>query len=343
MNDRWRELDARKRAHDEQQDLQVHTALRSGEFPTPDDIVAIIKLRVGRNRQALMRSHAFWKEHQLRTGFDALVAAALSAHVDLCRCDAALTAFASRRENFQTHVQHTVENPAQKEVMAFCAALMGTVDTLRRIKKTRSDLAEEIDLIRIATMPDPEIQFILDLRKNLSHGSVVVPGWSTSSDFKITTGSMKFNVDELLAFGDWSAPAKAFLVAAPDGAVTIAKTVSTCAERLVKFQRELKALFRRNPTDAENDFHWIEDSTRKMLFQQFIKIALQSLLKKPGDPYRLLPYLFDDEEVREIMRRPKHSVEQVELMIALKSAKSDCDADLRSKLYEFFGVSPTPS
>jgi AraC-like DNA-binding protein len=181
---------------------QAKAILAVGELPTPDNVIDVIRSRVGNARSELFRQHAYWKEHKLRRGFDALVSAALAAHLDLCRCEAALAAYADNNDSFEGHIDHTVSTPAQKEVMAFCAAYAGTIDTLRRLKVARPELAESIDELRLHATGSAEFTFLLDLRKNLSHGSVTVPDWSVQSDFTTTSGTMRFSGQELLAFGD---------------------------------------------------------------------------------------------------------------------------------------------
>jgi hypothetical protein len=316
---------------------QVIEILKAGNIPTPEPIVHILAWS-GVEQHRMMRHHTFWKEAKIRAGFDALIGSALAAHLDLAKCNAALTAYADSRDPFAEHVNHTVENPAQKEVMAFCAAYVGTVDTLRRLKSTRPELAIAIDELRQAATGSPEFRFILDLRKNLSHGSVTVPGWSTSSDFKTTTGVMKFNAEGLLAFGTWSPISRTFIGSAADGKISIAAVTAVCARGLAQFRRNLRTLLFKNRTASEIDYYNILDLSRKIHSRQFLKIILQGHVEKGTDPYPYLPQFFSLEVVREILRRPPHSVEQVEYIISQRAADTDCDDALRAVLYKLFTV-----
>lgn len=315
------------------------SVLKSGTLPTPEPIVRILVWR-GVELHRLMRHHCFWKEHKLRNGFDALVAAALSAHLDLARCDAALSAYANSRDPFEDHVDHTVGNPAQKEVMAFCAAYSGTVDTLRRLKGVRPELGDNIDRLRKDTTGSPEFNFMLDLRRNLSHGSVTVPGWSVTNDLQNQTssGEMRFNSEELLAFGEWNAESRAYIERAEEGRIAISAVTAICAKGLARLRRDLEHLFFQNRSEAEKDFHNIMDLSRKIGSRQWIKVFLDGHTKKGTDPYPHLHRFFSPEQVREILRRPPHSVEQVEYIISLKAAETNCDNSLRAMLYKLFGV-----
>jgi hypothetical protein len=323
---------------------KVVQTFKSGVLPTPEDVVQIVTWRVGPTREALIRHHSYWKEHRLRIGLDALISAALAAHLDLCRCDAALSAYAQSRDRFEDHIDHTVVAPAQKEVMAFCAAYFGINDTLRRLKSARPDIGTFIEAAQAKDAQGPAFKFILDLRKNLSHGSVTVPNWSISSDFRSTSGAMVFATADLLAFGEWGRESREFLEAMPCQQFQVAEIAAVCAKGLAKFGREMRTIFSQHPTAAEMDFNQIQDMHRRTSSRQFMKIFLEPYVKNSTDPYLHLHQFFAPEEVREILRRPPHSVEQVELIIALRSPTTDCDDELRTSLYRLFKVeAPPPS
>ena len=90
-------------------------------------------------------------------------------------------------------------------------------------------------------------------------------------------------------------------------------------------------------TAAEQDFFNIEDSHRRFLKKQWITIFVDQIGKEK-DPYDYLHRYFSPEEVREILRRPSHTKQQVDFMIGLKGAEIDCDERLRKKLYQKFEV-----
>jgi hypothetical protein len=325
----------RDREHSDASEVIRH--LSSGVLPTPEPIARILVWSSAQRRREMMRAHCYSKERQLRLGFDALVSSAQSAYRDLVRCEAALTAYAATSDDFQRHVDHTIEIPAQKEIMAFCAAYHGTFDTLRRLKKARPDLADKIDDLRERNTNEAEFIFISDLRKNLSHGSVVVPGWSISSDFIETTGTMKFSGREIISFGEWKAVSRSF-IAQQDDTFSISKILAKCAYGLSVFRKELEALFASNRSDAEVDYFDLIDLIRKLASKNFIKAFLQGHVEAETDPYIHLWRFFDPETLREILRLPPRSVEQVEFIIALRAAETTCDDSLRALLYRLFRV-----
>lgn len=335
---------SREQDRQRRESAAITRALDSGTIPTPEPIVRKLVWHVGREK--LMRHHVYWKERKLRKGFDSLVEAALLAHLDLVRAEAALTAYASRHSGFEDHIAHTVENPAQKEVLAFCAAYVGTIDTLRRIKKARAELAGDIDASRIAATDKVEFRFLKELRNNLAHGEVTMPGWRVTSSFGKgsagTVGAIDFSASELLAFGDWTADVRAFLAQKKDDGFPVSEVTGICAHGLSRFRADLNLLFARNLSAAERDYWAINDLSRRLTHRQSYKIVLNGIAEKSIDPYPHLHRFFDQETTRSIMRYPAHSAEQVEYIIKLKEADSHCDDDLRLILYKIFGVIPLP-
>ena len=317
----------------------IREELRKGVLPTPEPVVRALIWRV--DRYKLMRDHVYAKENKLRIGLDALISAALAAHLDLSRADAALTAYAQTRDRFEDHVRQTVENPAQKEVLAFCNAYVGTIDTLRRFRNRRADIWPQIEEVRSANTGDIAYRFIYELRKNLSHGSVVVPYWNVSSDASGTTGSIHFSASELLTFGDWGSDVRAFLQNQPHDSFSIAAITAQCAEGLAKFRRELDILFARNRTLAERDFHAINDLARRVGGRGLNRQILQNVVAQGVDPYAHLHRFFSPEETRRILEYPPNSAEQVEYIIRLREAEAGIDEPTRAVLYQLFKVPET--
>ena len=324
----------------EQQDKKLSNKiiefLDDHQIPTPDDIQKHINNFVGWRRQDILRHHVFWPEHQLRQGLESLIRATHQAYIDVCRHDAALGALSSASD-FESHVDQTVGYAAQKDVMAYCSLSIGVSDTLRRIKKRRSDIADQIQNLEDQFFEYDITQFIKELRNNLSHGSIVIPRWQITFQSTGKVGSMMYPKNELMATGRWKERSQKYVSNVQSESFCIAAAIGEHNVHLEKFYRGIKDLFARTTTPAEEDFFTIEDSHKLAGRQQWTKILIGQI-GKDEDPYDYLHRFFDPPAVREIMRRPKHSKEQVDFIIGLKSAETGCDDELRRLLYEKFGV-----
>jgi len=282
--------------------------------------------------------HAFSGENQIREGFDTHVSTIHMACVDLKRHNAALTGYQSNYVDFSEHSEYTVETPCNKDLLAFCAAAFGLVDVTRRLKMKRKDVAQEIDeVIDRIFVHDSLSVFVKDLRKNLSHGSVVVPYWSIAYDGQDRQGSMLFSVERLLRFGEWSALAKKYLQEAKEGIINICDMATTYESKVQKFASAVGDILARNVTDMERDFFEIEDKHKISEASSFFNILLHQI-GKGKDPYEYLHRFFNKEQIRAIHRLPMRSLEQITYIESLIKVKYGLGDSIRHDLMKYFNV-----
>ena len=319
-------------------DRSVIPVLESGEIPTPDDVRKAINSCIGDNRKNLLRNHVYWKERQLRLGLESLISAAHQAYVDICRHDAALGALASGKE-FQEHVDHSIGYTAQKDMVAYCALADGVSEILCKIKKLRCDIKDKIQMIEEDTLNNHISEFIRLLRNNLLHGEVVVPQWNITyeSQRQTSVGTMTYTAKELMTIGNWNKKSEKYISSFDGEKISLSEVVRDHFGCLNQLNRKMTDLFARNITETEKDFFGIEDSHKRERRGQWMKILI-SQIGKGKDPYEHLHRFFDPETVREILRLPRHSREQVDFIISLKMSEIDCDDELRNLLYDKFGV-----
>lgn len=316
----------------------VRPHLESGLLPTPDDIRDAINSLVGDKRQKLLRCHRYWRECTLRKGLDSLVNSAHQASIDVTRHDAALGVLANSLD-FQHKVDFSIGQVAQKDIVAYCALALGVKDALKELRGLRSDIADEISGIQNRVYCTDISQFVRNLRNNLVHGRILVPQWSVAFDGKhgTSTGSMRYSVQELEASGRWNTQALSYMQSSTDGQLHLSVVVRDHFTLLNDLKSRLDALFARSITEAERDYWHIEDSHKRIMRRQWAKI-LVGQLSEGKDPYSQLYRFFKPEALRQILRHPTHSKEQVDFMIALKSDEIDWDDELRRMLYQVFGV-----
>ena len=331
-------MDRHQRAHEQSVVQLVVPHLKSGALPTPADVRDEINSLVGERRQKLLRHHRYWREHTLRKGLDSLVHSAHQASIDVSRHDAALGALAESSD-FQDKVDFGVGHVAQKDVVAYCALAFGVRDALKKLLGMRSDIADEISKAQNEVFGTDISEFLRKLRNNLFHGRVVFPQWSVSYDTvrQTRSGSMRYPVEELAASGRWNNQALRYMQSSADGHLCLSVIVRDHFTLLNKLKTSLDALFARNMSQAEKDYWCIEDSHKRLARRNLTKV-LVGQIGKGKNPYDYLHRFFEPAALREILRYPHHSKEQVDFMINLKSDEIDFDLELRKMLYDSFGV-----
>ena len=318
----------------------VRPPLESGALPTPDDVRESINSLVGERRQKLLRYHKFWREHKLRKGLDSLVHSAHQASIDVSRHDAALGALADSA-SYQDKVDFAVGHALQKDVVAYCALALGVRDTLKKIRNFRCDISDEISEAGKRVYCTDISQFVRNLRNNLLHGDVLIPQWNVSFDGnrRTTTGSMRYSVDDLKASGKWNEQARRYMQSSTDEHLHLSVVVRDHFGLINELKAKLDALFAQNISESEWDYCQIQDSHERRLRRQWMKVLIGQIWNGKN-PYGQLYRFFEPEVLREILRYPRHSKEQVDFIIAMKSSEIDCDDELRQMLYRAFRVVP---
>ena len=304
--------------------------LKRHQLPTPEDIRETINSFVGETRQDILRHHPFWKEWILRRGMASLIHASHQASIDICRHDAVLGELA-RSKDFEERVDHTVGQAAQKDTVAYCALVFGVRDTLEEIRKTRVDIADEISELKDSLFNRDISKFLRQLRNNLLHGRIVIPQWEISYAVEQgrSSGSMIYKVKELIESGKWNDRSRDYVLALPDENVQLSAIVREHFRLLDGLGRQVDDMFARNVTPSEKDFVDVEDRHKRQRRRQWAKIIVGQMAERES-PYEFLHKFFDPETLREILRRPSHSDEQVDFIMALKAAEIDWDDELRT-------------
>ena len=329
-------------AQDKQQQYCVDkcvSALKGGQLPTPEPIRNAINSLVGEKRRQALRHHPFWTEWKLRQGMASLVHACHQASIDICRHDAALGEL-PRSENFHEIVDHAVVHAAQKDVVAYCALAIGVRDTLEEIRKMRvHDIAEDIAELKKGLFDRDISVFIRKLRNNILHGQVIVPQWEVlyRREEEDSTGSMGYCIEDLMQSGRWNDRSRNFVSSLRGENMRLSAIVRKHFRLLNDLFREVNHVFAKNISPSERDFYDIEDGYKREGRRQWAKVMVGQMASGK-DPYDYLHRFFDSETVREILRRPPHSKEQVDFIMALKAAEIDWDDDLRAMMYDIFEV-----
>jgi hypothetical protein len=216
--------------------------LREGAIPTPQEVVDIVNRAVGNSRVDILSHHTFRHEKSLRDGFNSLVTCAHAAFVDICKLQAAIVPHHSSAQ-LQGDFDYVVMAPYHKELIAFSAAAYGIVNIVRRIRSVRPDLDNLIGTLNSEISKTSHKSFLFDLRRNLSHGSVVLPRWSIKISDGVESGSMKLNIKLMLALGEWSQTTKAYLSSIRDEEIDLTAEISKYNKDIRVYAEEMSSLF----------------------------------------------------------------------------------------------------
>ena len=301
-----------------------------GTIPTTKEVRQLVNSSVGNTRALLLSNHKFSKEKTLRVGFQTLIASMNAAFTDLCKLEAAIAPhyYQSKEDNTMEYV---VSTPIQKEVIAFCSAAHGIVDVTRRIKAARPDLIGVLENLRSELVREKNPSLIFDLRKNLSHGSVVIPYWNITSDDRGIRGSILLEIPMLLKTGDWSENTKSYFSLQKSGQINLKAEMEQYLSAINRYSADAELLFASSATAEEQDYYDIEDEYQRRIRTQHLRIIIGQG-RQFSDPLKYLGRFFTEEQARAIRKLPTGSNAQLDLIAALKSTEYDIDDKLREEV-----------
>lgn len=169
----------------------------------------------------------------------------------------------------------------------------------------------------------------------MSHGSVVIPSWTVTTDRNGSRGSIDMSVAILLKEGKWNADTISYFKLQNDGQIDLKLEIEQYLRALTRYADKVRSLFFSAPSAEEQDYYEIVDSFNRRNRTQFLRILLGQF-KNMNDPANHLRRYFTDEQVRSIKRLPLGSRDQVDLMIAIKSVEYEIDAELKNEIYGLF-------
>lgn len=182
--------------------------------------------------------------------------------------------------------------------------------------------------------------FISEMRNNLSHVILHRPDWQISKDFKSNKQEVGYFFDARYLFyrGSWkSKKFKSYLQSSEkidcyEEMLKYFKATNKFLDNLFKYDQE-------NLSAAEIHFKTSLGLREGMHLKSSIGLWKQVLSNRPEiDPYKHLNKYFSENEIRLIMKRERHSKQQVDLMIEIGDKWGVCDEHTRQSIYEIFKV-----
>ncbi len=332
--DLWFHL-AEKQAAQKEADYQKAIAfLKTNQVPTPPEIIRIIH-QSKLTDKFILQNHVFWEEYKIREGLDTLLEVGQSAFTGIRSHTAALLALKERHENFTDNVDRIVTIPLQKDLIAYCTAALGYSAAVLKLKSRRPDIKAKIEQTVAYNFSDEVSAFLKKLRNKLAHGDVTTASWTILQDKSGQKAEMVFHAEELLTFSEWGTKAEKFIKSARKGRIDVAETIEQYNKGWLRCARGIHRLIVENALPEENDYFNIKDSYS----MQGKALMAGLLLAQVGtnlNPYHHLDKYFKPEEIREILRKPMYSKEQIDFMIGLKAAEIHIDDNLRTAIYKRF-------
>ncbi len=310
--------------------------IKKGQLPTPDDILEKLTGNLIAGAGDILRHHPGaqialkieWAKVALQTFKTALL--------DLTECLANFHWESAEQSYFSPNNIGFADKQSQKinkELFAVCCAVAALRDHARRLNKTiiHPDYESQASLLA-----KPDQAFIIGLRNNLNHSMWSRPGWN----IKYGKGERKtfwsLSRTSLLEHGDWKSEAKKYLLEAKEK-IDIGEMLKIYEKRIDDFYGWYFPVCEMIKPEEAKDYERCMNAVRTQNKKNEIKLWLGVALQlKDLDPYKHLDKFFNERQLQEILALPKHSRQQVDLMISLYDNYGVCDLELRNNAYQLF-------
>jgi len=234
-----------------------------------------------------------------------------------------------------------------KEFYTFVHLAQSLVDVGRRYRKYKAKLCPDADstrtyneLVTSSYCDEMNKIFVVEMRNNLSHFILHRPGWriSTSIEQPQPESGYVFDTAYLAYRGNWKSP-KFNEYLRQTEKIDIYTEMLKYFKASKKFLDALMEFDEENLSEAETHLRAAEFLREGMQIKFSFGIWKQALANRPDiDPFKYLDKYFSENEIRLIMKLPKHTKEQADFMIELGDKWGVCDDITRKNIYEILKV-----
>lgn len=330
-----------KRQKQAQKD-RITTAFAEGPIPVDDATLDAFRRLFVTDAIEILRSHPGFvledKIRSLKTTLGLFERAADDLMLALDRFDA----FSRTPEFHQlSHEveQAEVETAVRKEFFAFSGLAHSVKDHCGRITKYDWSPPEYRDKLAAHFGTEGMHDFICGLRTALHHRNMVEANWNLQwSEEGQQTSHYVFNVAELRPVEKaWNAQAFAYMDRIGD-TVDVRLLAEDYRMRVRGFYAWLLAKFEEGVPVAVADCRRCWNEHRRLAMRQAVAVKLSLVRGKPFDPYPHLHKYLRPDQLAEVDALPRHSREQVDLIITMADRLGACDDRIRKSIYSLFGV-----
>ena len=242
-------------------------------------------------------------------------------------------------KNGNNSIINFVEMNIQRGIYSSCALAMALVDHYRKLDKFLSIVGYSDKRNEVFSKSQTHA-FIQSLRNYSLHSKITPVNWNITYNFQDRRKEISFilSKEKLLEWDGWSNDLKIFIKDSLRGI-------------------DVEVFFKEYAKKAETLYEWYRNSAidqhiekyRKYLFyknyieglKQYYSVNLAvstAVNNKVSNPYTYIEKYLTSKQFDVINALPRHSVEQVEQLIAFVDTYNMCDDNFRNNLYKLFSV-----
>lgn len=185
---------------------------------------------------------------------------------------------------------------------------------------------------------DGSHRFVQELRNFLAHKRLSEISRTLTSGTDGRTTTLKLQPMELLNTWDWCATARSYIQSQSDG-IDLEELLIAYREKVREFHVWTVVQIEQMHIRSIQEYLSHKCQVRAFGARMWWNLIISQMVIQAGrDPYVHLVQFLSDEELDRVNALPRHSQEQVNLIITLIDEDGACDDQLRRKIYDAFNV-----
>lgn len=227
------------------------------------------------------------------------------------------------------------ELACRKEVFSLSSAVFALVDLVRRVTKNMD--IPEFDNMRKKCFDTQQHDFIIQLRRNLSHISFLESEWTIRYFGQKQTSHFEFRIAKLLKNGDFNSDARSY-IQTHKVSIDVRGLFSSYNKCVEKFYSWLVPVIETDLSLEVIDYRKCIRMQRANSARCWYRVMFKQMIKPETDLFSYLQKYLTELEMKEVKKLPHCSKEQIDFIIETVDEFGACDEELREMVYEAFKI-----
>ncbi len=247
-----------------------------------------------------------------------------------------------RRKLYEHHSQQLVEDSVlsvQRGIFSTCSAALALVDHTRRISR-KINIGGYTETVRKYFSENGLHHFIQGLRNYSSHRNIVKANWQVNYDFTSKSPTISFLIEtaKLKEWEGWSTNALEF-IENQGSSIDVEESIDHYSKLVFEFHQWLRYQVRKDHESSIEEYLRYRNIIEGFKKYYSINMLIGHLTETAkAHPEMYLENFLTAEQLNVVLACPNGSAERVDQIIHFFDTYGACDAQMREKLLEVFGV-----
>lgn len=180
-------------------------------------------------------------------------------------------------------------------------------------------------------------KFVQSFRNFMAHVRITKSNWEVKYDKQGRSVFFFLRAEDLNKWDGWDSMARSYIASNPEG-INVEQLYDDYSRKIKLFHDWFRSQVWQKYSEELREYFDCKRIYNAVNARSTWNLLIKEALKKKIDPYKYLDRYLSNNEIEEILSLPFRSKRQVDQIIELVDEFGACDGELRSAVYELFGV-----